>query len=136
MSRREVNGVDKLSTQEIARQVHDISIRAKNKKLHQSEISGGTFTITNAGPFGTMFQAPIINQPQVAILSTDGISRRPAVLKDEDGAESIVVRSIGILSLAWDHRAFDGAYAASFLKFIKDFLEETNWEEMFTSNNL
>ncbi|MAJ51662.1 MAG: hypothetical protein CMB82_08635 [Flammeovirgaceae bacterium] len=131
-----IHGVDKLSTQEIARQVHDISIRAKNKKLHQSEISGGTFTITNAGPFGTMFQAPIINQPQVAILSTDGISRRPAVLKDEDGAESIVVRSIGILSLAWDHRAFDGAYAASFLKFIKDFLEETNWEEMFTSNNL
>ena len=124
--------VDELSIQEVARQVHDVSIRAKNKKLHQNELSGGTFTITNAGPFGTMFQAPIINQPQVAILSTDGITRKPTVIEDNNGIESIVIRPIGILSLAWDHRAFDGAYAASFLKFIKDFLEKTNWEKRFT----
>ena len=120
--------------QEIARQVHDVSMRAKNKKLHQNELNGGTFTITNAGPFGTMFQAPIINQPQVAILSTDGITRKPVVIEDTDGIESIVIRPIGILSLAWDHRAFDGAYAASFLKFIKDVLEKTNWEERFTED--
>ena len=81
-----------------------------------------------------MFQAPIINQPQVAILSTDGITRKPAVIEDADGIESIVIRPIGILSLAWDHRAFDGAYAASFLKFIKDVLEGTNWEERFTDD--
>jgi len=127
-----IHKVDELSIQEVARQIYDVSIRAKNKKLHQSEISGGTFTITNAGSFGTMFQAPIINQPQVAILSTDGITRKPTVTKDSNGIESIVIRSIGILSLAWDHRAFDGAYAASFLKFIRDFIQETNWEERFT----
>ena len=79
-----------------------------------------------------MFQSPIINQPQVAILSTDGITRKPTVIEDNNGIESIVIRPIGILSLAWDHRAFDGAYAASFLKFIKDFLEKTNWEKRFT----
>lgn len=129
-----IHRVDELSIQEVARKVHDVSMRAKNKKLHQNELSGGTFTITNAGPFGTMFQAPIINQPQVAILSTDGITRKPAVTEDADGIESIVIRPIGILSLAWDHRAFDGAYAASFLKFIKDVLEGTNWEERFTDD--
>ena len=129
-----IHRVDELSIQEVARKVHDVSMRAKNKKLHQNELSGGTFTITNAGPFGTMFQAPIINQPQVAILSTDGITRNPAVIEDADGIESIVIRPIGILSLAWDHRAFDGAYAASFLKFIKDVLEGTNWEERFTDD--
>ena len=129
-----IHRVDELSIQEVARKIHDVSMRAKNKKLHQNELSGGTFTITNAGPFGTMFQAPIINQPQVAILSTDGITRKPAVMEDADGIESIVIRPIGILSLAWDHRAFDGAYAASFLKFIKDVLEGTNWEERFTDD--
>ena len=129
-----IHGVDQLSIQEVARKVYEVSTRAKNKKLHQNELSGGTFTITNAGPFGTMFQAPIINQPQVAILSTDGITRKPTVVKDSNGMESIVIRPIGILSLAWDHRAFDGAYAASFLKFIRDYIQETNWEERFTGN--
>ena len=130
-----IHRVENLSIQDIARQIHDVSSRAKNKKLHQNELTGGTFTITNAGPFGTMFQAPIINQPQVAILSTDGITRKPTVNIDSSGLESIVIRPIGILSLAWDHRAFDGAYAASFLKFIKEFIQETDWEERFTSNN-
>ena len=75
-----------------------------------------------------MLQFPIINQPQVAILSTDRVSRQPAGVTDSEGHESPEIRSIGILALAWDHRAFDGAYAASFLGRIRDLIEGTDWE--------
>jgi 2-oxoglutarate dehydrogenase E2 component (dihydrolipoamide succinyltransferase) len=91
------------------------------------DISGGTFTITNAGPHGTLMTLPIINQPQVAILSTDGVKRRPVVVELEDGDESIAIHSVGVLALTWDHRAFDGAYAAAFLRRIKELLETRDW---------
>jgi 2-oxoglutarate dehydrogenase E2 component (dihydrolipoamide succinyltransferase) len=71
---------------------------------------------------------PIINQPQVAVLSTDGIHRRPAAVSGPDGSDFIAVRHIGIIALAWDHRAFDGAYAAAFLRELKHDLETRNWE--------
>jgi len=84
-------------------------------------------TVTNPGQYGTLFQFPIINQPQVAILSTDGVARKPAVVVDADGVETVGVRPLGILALAWDHRAFDGAYAAAFLQDLKRILETTDW---------
>ena len=112
----------------IARDIVDLAARARAKKLTADEITGGTFTITNAGQYGTMMQFPIINQPQVAILSTDGISRKPVVVTDEFGNETIGVHSVGVLALAWDHRAFDGAYAAAFLAKLKEIIETRDWE--------
>jgi 2-oxoglutarate dehydrogenase E2 component (dihydrolipoamide succinyltransferase) len=72
--------------------------------------------------------APVINQPQVAILSTDGVSRKPVVITDNEGGESIAIHSVGMLVLSWDHRAFDGAYAAAFLRSLKDVLENNAWD--------
>ena len=92
----------------IAREISDLADRARNKQLSPDEIAGGTFTITNPGPWGTFITLPIINQPQVAILSTDGIRKRPWVVTDADGNDSIAIRHVGVLALAWDHRAFDG----------------------------
>ena len=71
---------------------------------------------------------PIINQPQVAILSTDGVHRRPVVVIDADGNESIAIHSVGLLAMSWDHRAFDGAYAAAFLRAVKEIIETRDWE--------
>ena len=111
----------------IAEEVADLSRRARAKKLNADEISGGTFTITNPGQWGTMMQFPIINQPQVAILSTDGIRRRPVVVTSEDGGEAIAIHSVGVLALAWDHRAFDGAYVAAFLDHVRSIIETRDW---------
>ena len=111
----------------IAEEVADLSRRARAKKLNADEISGGTFTITNPGQWGTMMQFPIINQPQVAILSTDGIRRRPVVVNSEDGGEAIAIHSVGVLALAWDHRAFDGAYVAAFLDHVRSIIETRDW---------
>ena len=113
----------------IAREVVDLATRARAKKLSVDEITGGTFTITNAGQYGTMMQFPIINQPQVAILSTDGISRKPVVVTDDFGNETVGIHSVGVLALAWDHRAFDGAYAAAFLDRLRTTIETRDWEE-------
>lgn len=112
----------------LARDVVDLATRARAKKLSADEITGGTFTITNAGQYGTMMQFPIINQPQVAILSTDGISRKPVVITDKYGNETVGIHSVGVLALAWDHRAFDGAYAAAFLNHLRTILETHDWE--------
>jgi len=111
----------------IAREIHDLATRARAKQLTPDEVLGGTFTITNPGPFGTYMTIPIINQPQVAILSTDGITKRPRVVDGPDGLDVIAVRHIGLLTLTWDHRAFDGAYAASFLSALKHRLEQHDW---------
>ena len=112
----------------IARDIRDLADRARTKKLGADEITGGTFTLTNPGQYGTMMQFPIINQPQVAILSTDGVHRKPVVVTDDDGGEAIAVHSVGVLALAWDHRAFDGAYAAAFLDEVRSILETRDWE--------
>ena len=72
-------------------------------------------------------QFPIINQPQVAILSTDGVKRKPVVVTDAQGSEAIAIHSVGVLALAWDHRAFDGAYAAAFLARLRDIIETRDW---------
>lgn len=113
----------------IARETVDLATRARNKKLSADEIMGGTFTITNPGQYGTLMQFPLINQPQVAILSTDGIRRKPVVVTDNDGNEGIAVHSVGILALAWDHRAFDGAYVAAFMNKLRTIIETHDWEQ-------
>jgi 2-oxoglutarate dehydrogenase E2 component (dihydrolipoamide succinyltransferase) len=111
----------------IARNVADLADRARARALTADDITGGTVTITNIGSTGNAFLLPVINQPQVMILSTDGVTRKPVVVTDGDGAESIAIRSVGNLTLGWDHRAFDGAYAAQFLARVRDILETRDW---------
>jgi 2-oxoglutarate dehydrogenase E2 component (dihydrolipoamide succinyltransferase) len=113
---------------ELAREIRDLAERARSKQLLPDEVLGATFTITNPGPYGTFMTLPIISQPQVAILSTDGIRKRPTVIAGPDNADVIAVRHTGILALTWDHRAFDGAYAAAFLRGMKEDLESRDWE--------
>jgi 2-oxoglutarate dehydrogenase E2 component (dihydrolipoamide succinyltransferase) len=112
----------------IAREIRDLAARAKSKQLGPDEVVGGTFTITNMGPFGTVLTLPIINQPQVAILATDGIRKEPVVVEGPDGDDTIAIHHTGMLALAWDHRAFDGAYAAAFLNDVRRVLETHDWE--------
>ncbi|MGH8986143.1 MAG: 2-oxo acid dehydrogenase subunit E2, partial [Acidimicrobiia bacterium] len=113
----------------LAREIRDLAERARTRQLSPDDVMGGTFTITNPGPFGTYMTLPIINQPQVAILSTDGVRKRPVVIDGPDGDPTIAIRHVGLLTLTWDHRAFDGAYAAWFLNAMKQTLESRNWEE-------
>jgi pyruvate dehydrogenase E2 component (dihydrolipoamide acetyltransferase) len=113
----------------IAREVHDLAARARAKKLSADEIQGGTFTITNPGGYGTLITAPIINQPQVAILSTDGVKKKPVAVELPDGSDAVVVHPVGILALSFDHRAFDGAYASAFIARVKEILETRDWSQ-------
>ncbi len=124
-----IRSADGKRLRQIAREVHDLAERARTKKLVPDDVLGGTFTITNPGPFGTYATLPIINQPQVAILSTDGIKKRPVVVTGPDGEDTIAIHHTGLLVLTWDHRAFDGAYAAAFLRGMRDVLEQHNWED-------
>ena len=112
----------------IARDISDVARRARSKQLSPDDLVGGTFTLTNAGSYGTMMQFPIINQPQVAILSTDAVKRKPVVVEDAFGNEAIVIHSVGVLAMAWDHRAVDGAYAAAFLARVREIIETRDWE--------
>ncbi len=111
----------------IAREINDLASRARSRKLGPDEISGGTFTISNNGSAGSVLTMPIINQPQVAILSTDAIVRKPVVVSHANGDESIAIHPVGNLAMSWDHRAYDGAYAAGFLVRVKEILETRDW---------
>ena len=122
-----VKRAEELTLRGMARRIHELAQRARTKKLSADDISGGTFSITNAGPFGTFLTAPIINQPQVAILSTDGVKRRPTVVVQDDGTEAIAIHSMGLLCLSWDHRAVDGAYAAAFVARIAQLIATRDW---------
>jgi 2-oxoglutarate dehydrogenase E2 component (dihydrolipoamide succinyltransferase) len=122
-----VHNADGQSLRGLARSVNDLASRARSRKLSADDITGGTFTITNPGPFGTYLTVPIIAQPQVAILSTDGVKRRPVVVTTPDGTESIAIHSVGVLALSFDHRATDGAYAASFLRDVVKVIETRDW---------
>lgn len=117
-----------LSVQELARGIHDIAERARRGELSPDDLAGGTYTISNSGKFGTLITAPIINQPQVAILSMDGVRRRPVALC-EHGEERIAIRPVGVLAQSFDHRAFDGAYSAAFLDALRQRLERTQWTQ-------
>jgi 2-oxoglutarate dehydrogenase E2 component (dihydrolipoamide succinyltransferase) len=111
----------------IAREINDLASRARSRRLSPDEIQGGTFTLSNNGSAGSVLTMPIINQPQVAILSTDAIVKKPVVIDVPGGGESIAIHPVGNLAMAWDHRAFDGAYAAGFLVRIKEILETRDW---------
>ena len=113
----------------IAREISDLAARARTKKLGADDISGGTFTITNPGGYGTFITAPIIHQPQVAILSTDGVKKRPVAVELPDGTDAVAVHPTGLLALTFDHRAFDGAYAAAFVARVKEILETRDWSQ-------
>ncbi len=122
-----IRDAENLRLRAIARQINDLANRARTRKLGPDEISGGTFTISNNGSAGSVLTMAIINQPQVAILSTDAITRKPVVVETADGGEAIAIHPVGNLAMSWDHRAFDGAYAAGFLKRIKEILETRDW---------
>ena len=122
-----VRGVEEKSLADVATEIEDLAARARRRSLNPDEVAHGTFTITNAGGYGTLFTAAIINQPQVAILSTDGITPKPVAVARNSGGYDVDVRPIGVLTLTWDHRAFDGAYAAAFLKQLKTGIEARDW---------
>ena len=122
-----VRNADSKRIRAIAREINDLASRARNRKLSPDEIQGGTFTISNNGSAGSVLTMPIINQPQVAILSTDAIVRKPVVVTAADGSESIAIHPVGNLSMSWDHRAFDGAYSGRFLARVKQILESQDW---------
>jgi 2-oxoglutarate dehydrogenase E2 component (dihydrolipoamide succinyltransferase) len=122
-----VRNADGKRIRAIAREINDLASRARNRKLLPDEIQGGTFTISNNGSAGSVLTMPIINQPQVAILSTDAIVRKPVVVTAADGSESIAIHPVGNLSMSWDHRAFDGAYSGRFLARVKQILESQDW---------
>jgi len=118
-----VRDADGLRLRAIARAVHDLATRARAKKLKPDDLAGGTFTITNPGASGTWISFPVLNQPQVAILSTDGVSKQ--VVADARGR--LAIAPVGRLCLTFDHRAFDGAYAAAFLERVREILETRDW---------
>ena len=127
-----IKKADDYSLRALARKVRDLAVRARGGQVGPDDISGSTFTITNPGPYGSFMSAPVINVPNVAILSTDGIAKRPKVITTPDGTDAIAIRHLGYLGLSWDHRAFDGAVAVLFLRRIKENLETWDWEQQLT----
>jgi pyruvate dehydrogenase E2 component (dihydrolipoyllysine-residue acetyltransferase) len=115
-----------LTVEGLAKAIARLTDKARANKLTADDLSGGTYSITNNGAFGTLFTSPIINAPQVAILSTDAIRKRPVVVSTAEG-DFIAAHTTGILGQSFDHRAFDGAYAASFLSRLKQLIETHNW---------
>ncbi|MBX2849160.1 MAG: 2-oxo acid dehydrogenase subunit E2 [Acidiferrobacterales bacterium] len=111
---------------QIAKEIRALSIKARDRKLGPDDFAGGTYTISNSGPFGTHITAPVINQPQIGIMSTDGIKKRPVVVESELG-DTIAIRPVGILAQSFDHRAIDGAYSAAFLNRVREILCTYNW---------
>jgi pyruvate/2-oxoglutarate dehydrogenase complex dihydrolipoamide acyltransferase (E2) component len=110
---------------QLAKEIADLAERARSKKLSPDEVQGGTFTITNHGGFGSLFSAPIIHQPQIAILGVGAIQKRAVVIN-----EGIAIRPMGYLSLSFDHRVIDGATADRFMAKVKDYLEHSHWEQI------
>jgi 2-oxoglutarate dehydrogenase E2 component (dihydrolipoamide succinyltransferase) len=122
-----VQHADSFDLRSLARKIRELAEGARAKKLTVDDVAHGTFTITNPGPFGTLLTGAIINQPQVAILATDGVVRRPVVATDDSGNEMIAIHSVGNLALTFDHRVIDGAYAARFLARMAEILQLRDW---------
>jgi 2-oxoglutarate dehydrogenase E2 component (dihydrolipoamide succinyltransferase) len=119
-----VRDAHELSHEGLAARIKDLAERARTKRLTPDEVSGGTFTITNPGRYGALLATPIINQPQVAILDLEAVVKRPVVVTDTDGNDSIAIRPMTYLCMSWDHRALDGALAARFLSAVRRNIEE------------
>jgi pyruvate dehydrogenase E2 component (dihydrolipoamide acetyltransferase) len=124
-----IRGAGDLRLLALAETIAEQAERARKKRLMPDDLTGGTFTITNVGSYGTVVTAPVINQPQVAILSTDSVRMRPTAVLDDAGDWSVAVHPLGNLSLSFDHRAFDGAYAAAFLARVRELLETRDWTQ-------
>ena len=124
-----VHDADTLRLWALATTFAELSQRARDRKLAPTDIADGTFTITNAGGYGTLITGPIINQPQVAILSTDGVRMAPVAIPLPDGDHGVAVHPVGNLALSFDHRANDGAYASAFLARVKNILETRTWTD-------
>ena len=118
-----IHGAHELSVEGLGARIKDVARRARSRELKPDEVRGGTFTITNPGQYGSIMATPIINQPQVAILDFEAVIKRPVVVTDADGNDSIAIRPITILGLSWDHRALDGVLSAQFLATVKRHLE-------------
>jgi 2-oxoglutarate dehydrogenase E2 component (dihydrolipoamide succinyltransferase) len=115
----------------LARAINDLALRTRAKRLMPDEIQGGTFTVTNYGVFGNIIGTPIINQPQVAILGVGAIKKRPVVLTDAEGRDTIAIRSMVYLTLAFDHRIIDGALGGQFLAKVVSNLEQYDFSRAF-----
>ena len=123
-----IRDADLKTVTEIARATNELARRARAGELTPDDMANATYTISNNGSFGTLITAPIINQPQVAILSTDSITKRPMVI-EQDGEDLIAIRPVGILAQSFDHRAIDGSYSGAFMRRVKEILEGKNWVE-------
>jgi pyruvate dehydrogenase E2 component (dihydrolipoamide acetyltransferase) len=110
------------SLADLARAIHSVSEKARTGRLSPDDVTEATYTLSNSGSFGTLLTAPIINPPQVAILSTDAVSKKPVAQ-----GETVVIHPIGVLAQSFDHRALDGAYSAAYLRKLKQILEERDW---------
>ena len=125
-----VRNAQELRLEALAARVGDLAERARDKKLGADDLSGSTFTITNPGGYGTLAGTPLVNPPEVAILCLEGISDEAVAVRTSDGSTSLAIHPIGHLSLSWDHRAMDGAYAAAFLAKIRSELEQRDWSAL------
>ncbi len=125
-----IKHADQLSLVGLAKTANDLADRARGKKLKPEETQGGTFTITNPGVFGSLFGTPIINQPQVAILGIGAVEKRPIVVEDADGNDSIVIKTMSYLAITYDHRLVDGADADRFMIDVKKVIEQDTWTEL------
>ncbi|WP_174567401.1 2-oxo acid dehydrogenase subunit E2, partial [Actinomadura kijaniata] len=123
-----IHNAGQLNLGGLAQRIADVAARTRDNKVSPDELAGGTFTLTNTGSRGALFDTPILNQPQVGMLGTGAVVKRPAVIDDPELGEVIAVRSMVYLALTYDHRLIDGADAARFLGTIKHRLEEGNFE--------
>lgn len=123
-----VRDAQDLRFEALATRTADLATRARERRLGHDDQSGSTFTITNPGGFGTLAGTPLVNPPEVAILCVEGIAEEPVVVTTSDGSKSIAIHHVGHLSMTWDHRAIDGAYAAAFLAKIRSELETRDWQ--------
>ena len=124
-----IRNSDSYNVKALAKEISSLSMKLREKNFSLEDVSGSTFTISNNGSFNSFLTSPIINQPNVAILSTEGVKKKPVVVESEDSPDSIEIRHSGIISLTWDHRVFDGSTALLFLNSIKDRLESHDWLE-------
>lgn len=125
-----IRNADQMNLVGLAKSANDLADRARTKKLSPDEVQGGTFTVTNPGVFGSLFGTPIINQPQVAILGVGVIEKRPVVVSDTEGNDTIAIKTMSYLAITYDHRLVDGADADHFMIDVKRTLAEESWSEL------
>ncbi len=126
-----IHRAEELGLLDLTRAMAEKIAMARSGKLTPGDYSGGTYTISNSGTFGTLITAPIVNAPEVAILSTDSIRKKPVAVATESG-DAVVVRPVGVLAQSFDHRAFDGAYSAAFLDRLRTIIETRDWSDELT----